>query len=530
VNVSETFNNRLQPNEIKASSTAGNALDITYNFVDPVSGHNAGHVFGITNNLNSSRSQSFTYDQLNRVVSAGTTATTGTYCWGYQFSYDSWGNLLSQAGWSPTYNACTESTMAGVTADAYNHITGLSYDAAGNTLSDGNYGYTWNAESQMKTAAGVTYSYDGDGRRAAKVGSKLYWYGSGGEILAETNSSGTTTAEYIFFGGKRIALLPTDTTAQYYVEDFLGSSRVVTQTSGTVCYDADFPPYGQERAYINSCSQNTYKFEGKERDAETQNDEFGARYYSWRFGRWLSADWSAVPVPVPYANLTNPQTLNLYAMVADDPESFADLDGHAGENLCGRTTAGSCPMAPQDANTNNANTVTAQSGAQNTPLTSVTVLGNKVGITYGAKLSAADQLTASNAIGAAAGLINKNASSLTADQTKAIGQISSFAVSGPNTLLGATGKGSMTLSIGYIHDSSAAWLGSLFGHEGQHYLNSGKYSGANLWRDEQSAGRTQLGIGNKIGFSDAERGHLEQWIDDRNRAAMQQHMEQGYSQ
>jgi hypothetical protein len=31
---------------------------------------------------------------------------------------------------------------------------------------------------------------------------------------------------------------------------------------------------------------------------------------------------------VPYANLTNPQTLNLYAMVGDDPESFADLDGH----------------------------------------------------------------------------------------------------------------------------------------------------------------------------------------------------------
>jgi hypothetical protein len=35
-----------------------------------------------------------------------------------------------------------------------------------------------------------------------------------------------------------------------------------------------------------------------------------------------------VPVPVPYENLSNPQTLNLYAMVSDDPESFADLDGH----------------------------------------------------------------------------------------------------------------------------------------------------------------------------------------------------------
>ncbi len=38
-----------------------------------------------------------------------------------------------------------------------------------------------------------------------------------------------------------------------------------------------------------------------------------------------------MPAPVPYANLTNPQTLNLYAMVADDPESFVDLDGHLGE-------------------------------------------------------------------------------------------------------------------------------------------------------------------------------------------------------
>jgi hypothetical protein len=42
---------------------------------------------------------------------------------------------------------------------------------------------------------------------------------------------------------------------------------------------------------------------------------------------------------VPYANLNNPQTLNLYSMVADDPESFADLDGHAGG---GSTTSASC--------------------------------------------------------------------------------------------------------------------------------------------------------------------------------------------
>ncbi len=159
------------------------------------------------------------------------------------------------------------------------------------------------------------------------MGTKLYWYGSGGEILAETDAAGNTLNAYVFFGGKRVALVPATGTPLYYAEDMLGSSRVIVQSNGTLCYDADFTPFGAEKTATSTCAQN-YKFEGKERDSESGNDDFGARYYSWRFGRWLSADWSSVPVAVPYANLTNPQTLNLYAMVADDPESFADLVGH----------------------------------------------------------------------------------------------------------------------------------------------------------------------------------------------------------
>jgi RHS repeat-associated protein len=73
---------------------------------------------------------------------------------------------------------------------------------------------------------------------------------------------------------------------------------------------------------------NHYKFTGKERDGESGLDYYGARYYSNTIGRFVSADWSAAPVPIPYASLTNPQTLNLYAMAHDNPSSFADLDGH----------------------------------------------------------------------------------------------------------------------------------------------------------------------------------------------------------
>jgi RHS repeat-associated protein len=342
LNLTHLYNNRLQPLEFQASSTGGNAIDISYSFVDPVSLGNAGHVFSISNNLNTSRSQSFGYDQLNRITTAGTTATSGTYCWGYQFGYDAWGNLLYQQGWAPNYNGCSEPTMSPVTLDGNNHISAFAYDASGNATNDGAFAYTWDAESQMKTAAGVTYTYDGDGRRVIKSNGKIYWYGSGGEILAETDAVGNTLNEYIFFGGKRIAMLPSGSSPLYYVEDFLGTSRVITQSNGMVCYDADFDPFGGEHPYINTCPQN-YKFEGKERDTETGNDDFGARYYSNRYGRWLSADWSSVPVPVPYANLTNPQTLNLYAMVADDPESFADLDGHQ------NGTAYGCQEAASDA-------------------------------------------------------------------------------------------------------------------------------------------------------------------------------------
>jgi RHS repeat-associated protein len=310
---------------------------------------------GITNNLDSTRWQTFGYDQLNRVTAAQTTSTFSTspsHCWGETYNLDPWGNLQSLAGGSSQYTGCTYETGFTKTADGNNHLSGFSYDASGNTTADGFNSYTWDAESQLKVTAGSTYLYDGDGRRVAKANTvtppvpyKLYWYGSGGDILAETDASGNTTAEYIFFGGKRIAQVPASGNPIYYVEDLLGTSRVITTNTGAVCYDADFYPFGGERApYTNTCPQNNYKFEGKERDTETGNDDFGARYYSNRFGRWLSADWSSVPIPVPYANLTNPQTLNLYAMVSDDPESFADLDGHsAGQPSGEQVPLGECP-------------------------------------------------------------------------------------------------------------------------------------------------------------------------------------------
>jgi len=53
--------------------------------------------------------------------------------------------------------------------------------------------------------------------------------------------------------------------------------------------------------YVHSYALITSRYTGKERDAESGNDYFGARYYGSAMGRFMSPDWSAKIEPVPYS-------------------------------------------------------------------------------------------------------------------------------------------------------------------------------------------------------------------------------------
>jgi RHS repeat-associated protein len=88
---------------------------------------------------------------------------------------------------------------------------------------------------------------------------------------------------------------------------------------------------------LSAASAHPSIFSGKERDSESGNDYFGARYYSSAMGRFMSPDWSAKAEPVPYAKLDNPQSLNLYAYVLNNPLSHVDPDGHACHTVLGIT-------------------------------------------------------------------------------------------------------------------------------------------------------------------------------------------------
>ena len=67
---------------------------------------------------------------------------------------------------------------------------------------------------------------------------------------------------------------------------------------------------------------------GKELDSESQLAYFEARYFSSNLGRFLSPDWSAKEEPIPYAKMDDPQSLNLYNYVGNNPVTRVDADGH----------------------------------------------------------------------------------------------------------------------------------------------------------------------------------------------------------
>lgn len=318
ISLIQSYSSRLQPSTIQATSAGGTELlDFAYDF--GLGTADNGDVKAIVNNRDTTRTQYFAYDALNRIDLANTQTSTGANAWGQAFGYDPWGNLTSVTVTQGTAPALS------VGVNANNQLSGApySYDAAGNILTDALNTYTWNAEGKMATVSSpqglVTYTYDGDGRRVEKSSGKLYWYGADGNVLAEGDASGNITDEYIFFGEKRIARVDAQGNVDYYLSDSLGSSRVVTDSNGNILDDCDFMPFGDEQC-VASSSGNNYKFIGMERDTESQLDHTLNRQFSSTYARWLSPD------PLG-GHLEDPQTLNKYSYVRNNPLNLTDSTG-----------------------------------------------------------------------------------------------------------------------------------------------------------------------------------------------------------
>jgi YD repeat-containing protein len=178
-----TYDNQLEPVRIQAVTTSATGaqtplLDLSYNFHHGAGAN--GNVYGITNNKDTSRNQSFSYDHLNRLLSA---ANAGSDCsvmlpdgntkfWGQSFAYDAWGNLTQLQA----TKCSAEHFTAQVTGK--NQYAGFVYDAAGNlttvppaggTAEPASFSVVYDGENRVSQVRGETYVYDESGRRVAKT-------------------------------------------------------------------------------------------------------------------------------------------------------------------------------------------------------------------------------------------------------------------------------------------------------------------------------------------------------------------------
>ena len=208
-------------------------------------------------------------------------------------------------------------------------LTQLSYDIAGNVLNDGSHGYVYDAENRIaQVSGGVIYIYDAEGRRVGKSDGTVYTVNTGGAVLDEVNGATWKRSE-VMLGGHHLATV--NAAGVVFVHaDWLGTERARSSMAGAICQSATSQPFGDNAMTTGSCTVASPDFlTGKPRDTESGLDDFGARYLSSQWGRWMSADWTAGASAVPYATLTNPQSLNLYAYVGNDPVDGEDPDGHA---------------------------------------------------------------------------------------------------------------------------------------------------------------------------------------------------------
>jgi RHS repeat-associated protein len=409
-----SYTSRLQPLQIYYGTNAppditgascpgavGNIMHRIYDF-GLGTGDN-GNVNRITNCRDSNRTESFTYDSLNRIVTAATQGTTCAACWGFQYGHmngstfvpgiDPWGNLFEI-----TLTQGSGTTLS-QTPSSKNQFA-MTYDASGNLTNDGGgHTYTYDAESRIITTAGYTYVYDGDGKRVKKCSNAgctsgtVYWTGIEDSILSESGVGGSIQEEYIFFGGARIARREPAGTVHYYFADHLGSANVIASNTGSIQKETDYTPHGGE-VLVAGSDTNHYKFTGKERDSESGLDNFGARYDASSMGRFMTPD------PLPWLDwqhgnreerqhfaefISNPQNFNMYAYVDNNPTTKTDPTGMEGCKAGDKTFSTCTIKIVYDPKTSKGTlTVTGQNKGDKDPtvlLTSSVVVGGNGHVT-----------------------------------------------------------------------------------------------------------------------------------------------------
>ena len=305
-----------------------------------------GNVMNVTDSVNGT--WAYTYNGVNRLNTAVATGHN------FQYTDDAYGNMTCVDNGSQ-HSPCTPSNPGLTISPSNNRITNsnYAYDNNGNLLTTNGLmrGMVYDTENRLTCviasdgsctsttpAAATNYYYYPDGTRAAKwqgqwgqPGGALledYVYDFSGNQVSAHNSSGILRNELYAPTGRHVATYG-NSLLTYNFADWLGTERYRVNPNYTeTCIDT---PYGMNLACAGGDTSPMH-FTGKQSDAETGLDYFGARYNS-PTRRFMSRIGDE-PEPVPYADLEDPQTLNLYSYVGNNPLATADVDGHCAEDAC----------------------------------------------------------------------------------------------------------------------------------------------------------------------------------------------------
>lgn len=306
-----------------------------------------GNILSINDAVNGNQLQTFQYDNRDRLfryeVSGGSSGTIAPQ-W---FFYDTVGNLTEVTGSvERDYNYGAQRSVAdGCTNGALNPAhapTKISdssitidycYNAVGNMVERDNgtveewlvydmenrLTHHWNTTNSIN----ATFAYNGDGARVrATINGVTTLYA--GLIEYEIDGSSTTLTKYYDVGGQRVAVR-NGASLNFLLNDHLGSTSVMLKTNGTLWGELRYSAWGETRhASGNIVTDRQYT--GQINDGDTGLYYYNARYYDPLLHKFIQAD-TIVPDP------SNPQTLNRYAYVNNNPLKYIDPTGHETEQV-----------------------------------------------------------------------------------------------------------------------------------------------------------------------------------------------------
>ena len=285
-----------------------------------------GNVVSITDHLTPADSQVFTYDALNRLLTASGTYPTVAYT----YDADSNRKTVTQGGMTQTYNyAANSNRLLSVTGGSTRNF---SYTADGNIATDSGSAatYTYSAADRLAQVAigGVTsrYFYDAFGERASKTVAGVatqFHYDQAGHLIAESNgATGATTRQYVWLGDLPLAQIESSGAIYFIHADQTNTPQKMTDAGKAVVWSIDQQPFGQTVSTTGTTSTNL-RAAGQYADAESGLNYNMNRDYDPSLGRYTEAD------PIGLAG-----GVNLYGYVNQNPVDSVDPLG-----LCDEPTS-----------------------------------------------------------------------------------------------------------------------------------------------------------------------------------------------